>query len=154
MIIDKIENWPIYFKEPIFSEIKNELANYNSTTPNGVYKSHENYYFKVMSYDTKLDAKIIESHRKEVDVQILFSGNEHIKIYNISDVAIIEPYDAASDCQFYKNSGNPVTEVNLRPGYMAIFFPDDIHQPQFAVDSKIETLKKLVLKIDEKLFAQ
>ena len=35
---------------------------------------------------------------------------------------------------------------------MAIFFPDDIHHPQFAVDGKIETLKKLVLKIDEKLF--
>lgn len=153
MIIDKIENWPLYFKEPIFSEIKNELSNYNSTTPNGVYKTHEKYYFKVMSYDTKLDSKIIESHRKEVDVQILFSGNENIKIYNNTDVAVIEVYDEESDCQFYKNIGNPVTEVNLRPGYMAIFFPDDIHHPQFAVEGKIETLKKLVLKIDEKLFA-
>jgi YhcH/YjgK/YiaL family protein len=153
MIIDKIENWSLYFKEPIFSEIKNELGNYNSTTPNGVYKTHENYYFKVMSYDTKLDSKIIESHRKEVDVQILFSGNENIKIYNNTDVAVIEAYDEESDCQFYKNIGNPITEINLRPGYMAIFFPDDIHHPQFAVEGKIETLKKLVLKIDEKLFA-
>jgi len=153
MIIDKIENWSLYFKEPIFSEIKNELENYNSTTPNGVYKTHENYYFKVMSYDTKLDSKIIESHRKEVDVQILFSGNENIKIYNNTDVAVIEAYDDESDCQFYKNIGNPITEINLRPGYMAIFFPDDIHHPQFAVEGKIETLKKLVLKIDEKLFA-
>lgn len=152
MIIDKIENWALYFKEPIFSEIKNELGNYNTSTPNGVYKTHENYYFKVMSYDTKLDSKIIESHRKEVDVQILFSGNENIKIYNNNDVEVIEAYDKESDCQFYKNIGNPITEINLRPGYMAIFFPDDIHHPQFAVDGKIETLKKLVLKIDEKLF--
>jgi YhcH/YjgK/YiaL family protein len=153
MIIDKIENWSLYFKAPIFTEIKNELGNYNSTTPNGVYKTHENYYFKVMSYDTKLDSKIIESHRKEVDVQILFTGNEHIKIYNKIDVTVIEAYDEQSDCQFYKNIGNPVTELNLRPGYMVIFFPDDIHHPQFAVEGKIETLKKLVLKIDEKLFA-
>lgn len=153
MIIDKIENWSLYFKEPIFSEIKIELGNYNSTSPNGVYKTHENYYFKVMSYDTKLDSKIIESHRKEVDVQILFSGNENIKIYNNTDVAVIEAYDEESDCQFYRNIGNPITEINLRPGYMAIFFPDDIHHPQFAVEGKIETLKKLVLKIDEKLFA-
>jgi beta-galactosidase beta subunit len=35
---------------------------------------------------------------------------------------------------------------------MAIFFPDDIHQPQFALENKIETLKKIVIKIDEKLF--
>ena len=36
---------------------------------------------------------------------------------------------------------------------MAVFFPDDIHNPQYAVNSKIETLKKIVIKIDEKLFS-
>lgn len=153
MIIDKIENWSLYFKAPIFSEIKKELESYSKETANGVYKTHENYYFKVMSYDTKLESNIIESHRKEVDIQILFSGNENIKIYNDKDVTITEVYDENTDCQFYKSVGNPITDINLRPGYMAIFFPDDIHHPQFAVEGNIETLKKLVLKIDEKLFA-
>ena len=154
MILDKIDNWKIYFKEPIFLEIFKELENYNSETPNGIYRTHENYYFKVMSYDTKLESNIIESHIKEVDVQILFSGNEKIKIYNSEAVSITEPYSDETDCQFYKNIKNPISEINLEIGYMAIFFPDDIHHPQFAVNNKIETLKKIVLKIDEKLFAQ
>jgi YhcH/YjgK/YiaL family protein len=152
MIIDKIENWRIYFKAPVFNDIFDELKTYNLETKNGTYKNHDNYYFKVMSYDTKLESSIIESHRREVDVQILLSGNEHIKIYNETDVEVKETYEAESDCQFYKNIGQPVTEINLRPGYLAIFFPDDIHHPQFAVDNKIDTLKKIVIKIDEKLF--
>jgi YhcH/YjgK/YiaL family protein len=153
MIVDKIENWKIYFKASVFNDIFKELKTYNLETKNGTYKNHENYYFKVMSYDTKLESSIIESHRKEVDVQILLSGNENIKIYNETDVKVREIYDAVSDCQFYSKTGNPITEVNLQPGYMAIFFPDDIHHPQFAVGNKIDTLKKIVIKIDEKLFA-
>ena len=154
MIIDKINNWVLYFKAPIFLEIFKELDNYNFDTPNGIYRTNENYYFKVLSYDTKLESNIIESHIKEVDVQILFFGNEKIKIYNSESVTITEPYSNETDCQFYKKIGNPISEINLQPGYMAIFFPDDIHHPQFAVGNKIQTIKKIVLKIDEKLFTQ
>lgn len=153
MIVDKIENWKIYFKSPIFNTIFEDLKTYTIDTPNGVYKNNENYYFKVMTYDTKLDSTIIESHRKEVDVQILLSGNEHIKIYNETRVDIKEVYDEESDCQFYNVIGKPIAEINLEPNYMAIFFPEDIHHPQFAANNKIETLKKIVIKIDEKLFA-
>ena len=152
MIVDKIENWKIYFKSPTFDAIFEDLKTYTVDTPNGVYKDNKKYYFKVMSYDTKLDSAIIESHRKEVDVQILLSGNEHIKIYNEAAVAVKEVYDEESDCQFYKVTGKPFTEINLESNYMAIFYPDDIHQPQFAVENKIETIKKIVIKIDEKLF--
>lgn len=153
MIIDKIENWKIYFKASVFNDIFEELKTYSLDTKNGTYKNHDNYYFKVMSYDTKLESNIIESHRKEVDVQILLAGNENIKIYNEADVEVMEAYETESDCQFYTKKGDPLTEINLRPGYMAIFFPDDIHHPQFAVGNKIDTLKKIVIKIDEKLFA-
>jgi YhcH/YjgK/YiaL family protein len=152
MILDKIENWKIYFKSPIFDAIFEDLKTYTIDTPNGVYKNNENYYFKVMTYNTKLDSTIIESHKKEIDVQILLSGNEHIKIYNEAAVAVKDIYDEESDCQFYNVIGKPITEIYLEPTYMAIFFPDDIHQPQFALENKIETLKKIVIKIDEKLF--
>ena len=153
MIVDKIENWKIYFKDSVFAEIFNQLKNYNLDTPNGVYRNHERFYFKVMSYDTKLESSIIESHRKEVDIQILLSGNEKIKIYDSLAVQVTEPYEDESDCQFYKNIDQPISDIDLKPGYMAIFFPDDIHHPQFAVNNKIEKLKKIVIKVDEKLFS-
>ncbi|KOS06372.1 hypothetical protein AM493_10280 [Flavobacterium akiainvivens] len=152
MIIDKIENWPLYFKKPLFAELFKELENYSKDTTNGVYKDHDNYYFKVMSYDTKENSTVIESHRKEVDIQIVYSGAEHIKIYDAASVEIIEAYDAETDCQFYKPVAPAFTEVTLRPGFMAIFFPNDIHHPQFAVN-KPETIKKIVVKVDEKLFS-
>lgn len=75
-----------------------------------------------MSYDTKLESKIIESHRKEVDIQILSEGKEKIKIFNLNDVEITQPYEVESDCQFYKEKNVCVSEVNLLPGYMAVLF--------------------------------
>jgi len=152
MIVDKIENWKIYFKAPIFEEIFSEFKKFNLNTPNGVYKNNNDFYFKVMSYETKLESTIIESHRREVDVQILLSGKENMKIYDSKDFQISQVYDEESDCQFYKKINNPITEINLEPGYMAVFFPDDIHHPQFAVNNKIEKLKKIVIKINEKFF--
>lgn len=154
MIIDRIQNWRLYFKAPIFEKIFQELKEFSINTPNGVYKNNNDYYFKVMSYDTKLDADIIESHRNEVDIQILFSGAEHIKIYNEEAVTIKQPYEKESDCQFYNANKNPIAQIDLVPSYMAIFFPDDIHHPQFAVNNKISNLKKIVIKINEKLFTQ
>lgn len=151
MIIDKIDNWHIYFKKPVFAEIFKELSQYTTATTNGVYQGNGDYYFKVMSYDTKKDSTVIESHRKEVDVQILLSGEEHIKVYDAANVVIAHEYDESSDCQFYNPTGNPECEINLKPGYMAIFFPDDIHHPQFAV-KEVQTIKKIVIKVNEKLF--
>lgn len=151
MIVDKIQNWPIYFKQPIFKNIFEELKKYNIETPNGIYKKQQDYYFKVMSYNTKTNPEIIESHKKEVDVQIILSGAESIKIYNHKNVEITKAYKEKTDCQFYKRIKDNLYQVNLIPGYMAIFFPDDIHQAQFALN-KITTLKKIVIKINEKLF--
>jgi YhcH/YjgK/YiaL family protein len=153
MIVDTISNRKIYFKGEVFDELFEQLKSYTLDTPNGVYKNHKDFYFKVMSYETKLTSNITESHRKEVDVQILLAGKEGIKIFNSNDVAISQMYDETTDCQFYNPISTPVSEINLIPGYMAVFFPDDIHNPQYAVNSNIETLKKIVIKIDEKLFS-
>ena len=71
MIVDSISNRKIYFKGEVFDELFEQLKSYTLDTPNGVYKNHKDFYFKVMSYDTKLTSNITESHRKEVDVQIL-----------------------------------------------------------------------------------
>jgi YhcH/YjgK/YiaL family protein len=153
MILDKIENAKLYFNKPSFEELFKQLKTYTLDTPNGTYRNHKDFYFKVMSYDTKLEPTVIESHLKEVDVQILLSGSEQIKIYDFKDVQITQEYNLESDCQFYKAINTPVSDVFLQPGYMAVFFPDDIHGPQYAVDNKINKLKKIVIKINEKLFA-
>ena len=154
MILDKVENSIRYFKAPVFHEIFQKLKDFNINTPNGTYKTHDSYYFKVMSYETQLSPEIIESHRKEVDVQILLSGKELIKIYKEEDVSVLEKYNYKIDCQFYKELNSPISELILEPSYMAVFFPNDIHGPLHAPNKKVEKLKKIVIKIDETLFSQ
>ena len=154
MILDKIENISRYFKAPIFEEIFEKLKEFDVNTPNGTYKTHESYYFKVMSYETQLYPKIIESHKKEVDVQILLSGKELIKIYKEQDVSTSEEYNIDVDCQFYQELNPPIAELILEPNYMAVFFPNDIHGPMYTHDNNAHELKKIVIKIDETLFTQ
>lgn len=101
MIYDKINNWKLYFQNPIFKNIFEELNNYNINTPNGEYKNNDYYYFKVMSYNAEKESTIIESHKKEVDIQMLLSGNEQIKLYDINLVKVIKEYDLITDCVFY-----------------------------------------------------
>ncbi len=153
MIVDKLNNKTLYFKGEVFTELFKQLETYTVDTPNGIYKNHEYFYFKVMTYETMLAPQVIESHRKEVDVQIILSGAETIKLYDDRSVETFKEYDSKSDCQFYKSTDIPHTIINLKPGNMAVFFPDDIHGPQYAIDAKPELIKKIVIKIDETLFS-
>lgn len=153
MIVDKIENYQRYFKGEIFHEIFSKLKEISIETPNGEYFRTKDYYFKVMSYETKLSSSIVESHRKEVDIQLLLSGNERIGVFSSENVTIKEDYNDKIDCVFYNVNGEPHSVVDLNKGLMAVFFSDDIHNPQLAVKSKVESLKKVVIKINEKVFA-
>lgn len=152
MIFDKIENKDKYFSGEIFNEIFRKLEDLSLELPDGNYYKTDDYYFKVISYDTKHNPTIIESHRKEVDVQIMISGSEKIKIYSPENLIVKSEYDKNIDCTFYKNTGKEDVELELSKGKMAVFFPQDIHACQFAVNSKIKNIKKIVIKIDEKLF--
>lgn len=153
MIFDKIQNWKLYFKDSLFDHILEEFENYSEETQNGVYKNNENYYFKVMDYNTSFEPKIIESHKKEVDIQIILKGGEKIKLYNPENLKIIKEYSEETDCIFYEALGKHHSEIILSEGCFAVFFPDDIHQPQFALDNEIKNLKKIVIKVNEKLFS-
>src|SRR5690606_22926100 len=150
MIFDKVINWRIYFKDEIFEEIFENLSKININTPNGIHFKSTNYYFKVMSYKTQLKPIIIESHRKEVDIQIILSGGEYIKIYDSNNVDILEPYSEFNDCEFYTNTQNENATISLRPEFMAVFLPQDIHAPLYALDNNPQEIKKIVIKANEK----
>ena len=150
MILDKLSNWGLYFKTPKFSEIFEELSKIDPSTKNGIY-AFLDYEFRVMSYKTKLRSEIIESHRKFVDIQILLKGSERIKVYDSSQVEISEPYKDQTDCVFYQKPKNCHSDIVIQEGWMGVFFPDDIHNPQLAENQPIE-IKKVVIKVNEKLF--
>lgn len=155
MIFDSIDNWGTYFDASgTFGKILDTLSSVSVDTANDEYGINESCYYKVMSYETKLAPTIIESHKKEVDIQVVLKGGEGINIYNNTQVEIIAPYDTKTDCQFYKSIQKPSIDLRLTPGQMAVFFPQDIHGCQYALDSTTESIKKIVIKIDEKLFTR
>ncbi|WP_350286758.1 YhcH/YjgK/YiaL family protein [uncultured Croceitalea sp.] len=153
MIFDNISNWRNYFDcFNGFDKIFEKLETITMETANGHYKINDMCYYKVMSYKTMLNPSVIESHKKEVDLQILFSGKERIKIFSRSKVEPMGIYDEKTDCQFYKATESPDLELVLAPGKMALFFPQDIHGCQHIVNENSKDLKKVVFKINEKLF--
>ena len=152
MIYDDLTNWNLYFKEPIFEEIYQKLLMLSVDSKNGEHFRTDSYYFKMISYDTLENPKIIESHKKEVDVQVVLLGGEKIKIYSPEKLEITTPYSEELDCQFYKATHNPDMELNLIPGRMAVFFPQDAHACQYTHRNEPETIKKIVIKINEELF--
>jgi len=153
MIFDNVANWSQYFNSSeTFDKIYEKLNSIDINTPNGEYRLNDSCYFKVMSYETKYEPTIIESHRKEVDIQVILKGGEGINIYNSDEVKTKSPYDNNIDCQFYESIKDPNLSFKLLPGKMAVFFPQDIHGCQHVLGNNIETIKKIVIKIDEKLF--
>ena len=148
MIFDKLTNYPVYFQSSeMKSVIEDVIQNYSITTEDGTYQEFDHYYVKVMSPETLEVSDIIESHQREIDIQILLSGTEKIRIFSEENVTIKSDYNPEIDCTFYTPSSDPHSEVVLQPGYFAMFFPQDIHNPLIA-NTKIQSLKKIVIKID------
>lgn len=153
MIYDDINHRNLYFKHPIFDEIFAELAKITTSTPNGMIKNHDGYYFNVMEYETESSPTIIELHRKEVDIQVLLKGEEIIQIFDERGVRIDKAYDENSDCQFYVQTGKPIVQMNLSAGKMAVFFPQDIHYAKHIVAGIPTKLKKVVVKVKREYFS-
>ena len=148
MIFDKLINYHSYFQSSeMKSIIEDVIQNYSITTEDGTYQEFDHYYIKVMSPETIEISDIIESHQREIDIQILLTGTEKIRIFSEESVTIKSDYNPEIDCTFYTPNGDPHSEVILQPGYFAIFLPQDIHNPLIANNTK-QSLKKIVVKID------
>ena len=148
MIFDKLTSFPNYFQSSEMRLIiEDVIRNYSITTEDGTYQEFDHYYIKVMSHETLEVSDIIESHQREIDIQILLSGAEKIRIFSEEHVRIKSDYNPEIDCTFYTVNGDAHSEVVLQPGYFAMFFPQDIHNPLIA-NNNIQSLKKIVIKID------
>ena len=149
MIIDSIKNLKLYFNFKAFHEILDAIEGIDQEFPDGIIELDNGNYIKVMSDSTIIESSIIESHKKEIDIQILLKGQELIKVYSEDQVSIKTPYNCNIDCQFYKNPKEAHSEIILKKGRFAAFFPQDIHSPLNAIGNPVR-LKKIVVKLNLK----
>ncbi|MBR1818662.1 MAG: YhcH/YjgK/YiaL family protein [Neisseriaceae bacterium] len=100
--------------------------------------------FNIDEYETVLSPKDFEFHRKYADVQIVLQGQEIHHIAPRDDIACVQDFDEEKDIAFFDSL--PIAEYVLEKGYFCIYFPNEPHRSQLAVDER-DQVKKVVFKI-------
>ncbi|MBB6479979.1 YhcH/YjgK/YiaL family protein [Spirochaeta isovalerica] len=101
----------------------------------------------VQEYDTlSSEQKMMESHRKYMDLQIPISGSEEMGFAYPEQVREIQAYDETVDIALFKPESYQTFRVDA--GSFAIFHPGELHMPGCSVVSKgSEKVRKIVIKV-------
>lgn len=149
MISDNLKNCELYVSNhprfaAAFDFIKKASAeNY----PVGRYEiDGDNLFALVQEYDSRLlaDAKF-EGHKRYIDIQHIVSGVEVMKFADIAKMTEKAPYNEVKDCTNYLDT--EASQVILKDGEYAIFFPHDIHMPCISLHETPAPVRKIVVKV-------
>ena len=155
MIVDRLDNWQSCFTGEEMRTVFTYLLALDATVEEGEYPLVDDRIFaRVMSYWTKeVKDCALEAHRDYVDIQIVLSGAEGMEWVPTRGLQVKKAYDAASDVEFFLPPVQSLARVDVYPGIFALFFPEDAHMPQIAVNGTPELIKKVVVKIKREVFA-
>ncbi len=151
MVIDRLDNWKVYFRKPFWETIFVELQALNENTP--VMEKQikgDDIILKVFICETiRLHdpAAQLESHKLYIDIHTTITKNERIEWYPAAGLKIIKPYDAIEDAVYYERPQQGYASLNMYPGMFSIFWPGDAHMPRLQVADKQELIKKAVIKV-------
>jgi YhcH/YjgK/YiaL family protein len=106
----------------------------------GVFVSEECYRSKA-----RADG-FFESHRKFIDIQIIFEGEELMEVADSGTMRTREPYNPERDLIIYEDNPD-ASWLRLFPGQAAVFFPADAHMPTLRVRDAGGLVRKCVIKI-------
>lgn len=146
MIIDKIENLKNYVGvNRYFSKVVEFLeANDLNSLENGKHEiDGADCFVNIM--DTKGKTKeeaVMETHRRMLDIQIPLNADETYGYTPTADLPEAE-YNETKDVTKYPGVQGE-SFVTCHPGMMAIFLPEDGHQPCIGT---AESIHKAVIKI-------
>jgi YhcH/YjgK/YiaL family protein len=98
------------------------------------------------AYNTKSrEDCFFEAHKKYIDIQYMVKGEEIMDVSPLEDLEIIKEYDEEKD--FTKAaSKNGFSSLHIKEKELAIFYPNDAHQPCIKVDEST-LIFKAVIKI-------
>ena len=88
------------------------------------------------------EAAVLESHVRMIDIQLPLDADETFGYSPVCDLPDFE-YNPEKDMTKYGDTPSQ-TYVTVKPGQMAIFFPQDGHAPCI---SEKEVIKKAIFKV-------
>lgn len=116
------------------------------TLENGKYElMGDTVYYTISSYMTKdPENALFESHKKYIDIQYVFDGEEQIGIEPVGKLESTAPYNPDKDILFYAFDRGIYPKA--APASFFVFFPDDAHRPGLKINENSQ-VKKLVVKV-------
>jgi len=147
MILDTLANHAQYAAiSPRFARAFAFLQQLPADAPVGRHEiDGEEIYAFVQKHQTKPVAeKLMEVHRKYIDIQYMVKGREIIMWAPLADLKeCTMAFDPAVDAALYKCIPAMVP-IPVLPGQFALLFPEDGHAPSCAWDTPAEVLKVVV----------
>jgi len=99
------------------------------------------------AYPTRLRADaFFESHRKFIDVQAIFEGEELMEVADVARMIVKQPYNEKRDLIIYEDSTES-SLLRVYAGQVAVFFPSDVYMPTLRVRADAVNVRKCVVKI-------
>ena len=146
MIIDTLDNLGKYVGlNPLFADVMEFLEqNDLSTMDEGKHpiKGADLFVNIQMAKGRSREAAVLESHVRMIDIQLPLDADETFGYSPVCDLPDYE-YNPEKDMTKYGDTPSQ-TYVTVKPGQMAIFFPQDGHAP--CITEK-EVIKKAIFKV-------
>lgn len=146
MIIDRLENLSNYVSlNPLFADVLEFLKDHDLQTMEvGKYpiKDKDLFLNLTIAKGRAKEAAVLETHIEMIDIQIPLSCEESFGYTPLSDLPKLA-YNAEKDVTLYGDL-SAQTYLTLKPGQMAIFFPQDGHAPCISDHAEI---KKAIFKV-------
>lgn len=146
MIIDRLENLSNYVSlNPLFADVVEFLKDHDLQTMEvGKYpiKDKDLFLNLTIAKGRAKEAAVLETHIEMIDIQIPLSCEESFGFTPLSDLPKLV-YNAEKDVTLYGDL-SAQTYLTLKPGQMAIFFPQDGHAPCISDHAEI---KKAIFKV-------
>lgn len=96
-------------------------------------------------YDSKTPYQFMfEGHKKYLDIQFVYEGDEHMLVGGIDDITEPAEYDSERDLYFPKVGKWSTFLLSASKG--CILFPEDMHSPGNAIFQP-SRIKKVVVKV-------
>ncbi len=87
-----------------------------------------------------------ESHRKLIDVQVVFAGEELMEFADVARLTVREAYNPDRDLVVYGDFAGAAV-LPFRAGETAVYFPADGHMPGLRPAAVAGLVRKVVVKI-------